>query len=175
MNNPITLPTTPDDLKNAISTAIAFYQGSPVKNENKLNEALSRALNYANYDQLAPNLPTPKEDIKIHKVYWNSDNNIEINDIKIDDAVLYDIVEYTLVDREDQISDLYSYISEASDNKQLMINDQQYLIKLDDTYVLSSCSTNKFIAASDTPEAFNKICEDILAAQKEFNGKYEAK
>jgi hypothetical protein len=175
MNNPITLPTTPDSLKEAIRTAIEFYQGSPAKNENKLNEALARALHYANYDQLSPNLSKIKEDIKIHKVCWNNINNIEINDFYIDDAVLYDIVGYALIDRENQIFELYSSISEASGHeKELMIDNQKYLFSLDDIYLFSRCSTNKFVAASDAPEAFNKICEDILAAQKEYNVKYEA-
>lgn len=49
----IALPQTVDALRSAIKSAIVCYQGSPVKNENKLNEALAAALNFANYDQLS--------------------------------------------------------------------------------------------------------------------------
>lgn len=53
MNTQVELPKTIQELKDTLKSAIAFYQGSPVKNENKLNEALASALNFANYDHLA--------------------------------------------------------------------------------------------------------------------------
>lgn len=53
MNSQLELPKTVQELRDILKSAIAFYQGSPVKNENKLNEALASALNYANYDHLA--------------------------------------------------------------------------------------------------------------------------
>lgn len=53
MKTQIELPKTVEELRDILKSAIAFYQGSPVKNDNKLNEALASSLNYANYDQLA--------------------------------------------------------------------------------------------------------------------------
>ncbi|MFS1428211.1 hypothetical protein LMH73_013885, partial [Vibrio splendidus] len=52
-NNILNLPTSVEALKNTLRTGIEFYQGSPVKNENKLNEALAKALCHKNYDTLS--------------------------------------------------------------------------------------------------------------------------
>ena len=92
-----------------------------------------------------------------------NENNLNvIAGIEINDSILEE-VNYRLIDRADEIDCLYNLISECKNSdKELMIDDQQYLISLSDEYVFSNYSTNEFIAYSDTPIRFNGICEDIL-------------
>ena len=44
--------------------------------------------------------------------------------------------------------------------KQLMLDDLKYLFTLEDEYIFSSVSTNKYVCKSD--DEFNEICEELL-------------
>lgn len=57
----LNLPNNIDGLREILKTAIAVYQGSPVKNNNKLNESLASSLGFANYDHLSANLKDNQE------------------------------------------------------------------------------------------------------------------
>ena len=94
-----------------------------------------------------------------------------INDISINDCIFQqDLVDYRIEDREDLIEQIYDWIWEAKpSDRELMKQDIRYLEKLNDKYVFSSISTNEYVAQSDTPDAFNEICEEILEENKKFN------
>jgi len=103
------------------------------------------------------------------------DNGIYINDTLINEDIFQEEkCGYCVVYREDQIKDLYMWISEAindekrSNDADLMKEDLHYLESLKDDWVFSSVFTNEFIAKSDDLKGFNEICEEILKLNKEF-------
>lgn len=171
------LPQNTTDLRSVIKTAIELYQGSPVKNENKLNEVLAKSLNFSNYDSLAPIIKeeqdeSNKDSIYIPFVYIDDRNNVTIEDSEIDEEIFDDQkVNYILRTTEELIDNLYDYIGEANrvnrdSDRTLMIKDVRYLHTLEDEFVFSSVETNEYIAASDNPERFVEICKEIIDAQK---------
>ena len=89
---------------------------------------------------------------------------VEINE-KIRDQELF---EYTIVDREDMISNLIQWISECGQEKEndkfLMQQDLELLNGIDDDFVFSSINTNEYIyeGCSD----FNKTCKELLELNK---------
>lgn len=97
------------------------------------------------------------------------DVNNEISDTVLNDD-LYEIIRqneslwYDIVDREDEINNLYRYVWEAKDwsAQEWYKSDIDYLRTLSDTYVFSSLSTNEYIAASDDVEEFDKLCDELL-------------
>ena len=95
-----------------------------------------------------------------------------INGILIDKEIFNKgKVDYRVVEREQQIDDLFIWIGEAISSSRtndvaLMKEDLKYLNGLDDENVFSSISTNEFIAKSDNEEEFNKICDEILKLNK---------
>jgi len=100
-------------------------------------------------------------------IYEN--NNIVIAGVTIDNSVFNEEkVDYGLVDRENEIDELYTFISECGydrdNDKFLMKEDQDFLRSIDDEFVFSSIGTNEFIAQSVSTKHFNTICEDILLA-----------
>ncbi len=171
------LPQNTTDLRSVIKTAIELYQGSPVKNENKLNEVLAKSLNFPNYDSLAPIIKEEQDEsnevaIQIPFVYIDDRNNVTIEDYEIDEEIFDEQkVNYVLRTTEELIDDLYDYIGEASranrdSDRTLMIEDVRYLHTLKDEFVFSSVETNEYIAASDNPERFVEICKEIIDTQK---------
>lgn len=166
----LNLPQDANELRNAIKDAIEFYQGSPAKNNNKLNEALAASLGFENYDQLAPLLKEP-ETIKTYDIEFDYDlpQCLVIGGIRIDEELVHDeVIAYTISDREDRISDLRQWIGEAqSDSRRqndvlLMQEDLDTLLASNETYVLEAYATNGFIAADLEPELFNKTCHEML-------------
>lgn len=69
--------------------------------------------------------------------------------------------EYNIVHRESLIDDLYKWIAEADGvNKQMMIDDLDYLKAFDDDYIFSSVSTNSYIVQGDSE--FDQTCEELI-------------
>jgi hypothetical protein len=179
MTKSIALPTNAQELRSMLVTGIEFFQGSPVKNQNKINEALAKALGFDNYDQLSP-LIAKEPSVVVMDATINSHYNpngycgsyIEINDIEINDIIFdKEMVDYRLIDREDFIKELYQWISETDDSDRgLMIEDQDYLKTLDDKFIFSSIITNEYISPTSDPDEFNEICLQILELNKSFIG-----
>ena len=102
------------------------------------------------------------------------EEGVKINGTLINEEIFnQEKQEYNVVDRKQQIDDLIMWISECGrdreNDKGLMLEDLKYLCKLEDEYILSSISTNEFIAKSDDEERFNEICEEILKLNEELN------
>lgn len=178
----VALPQTVDALRNAIKSAIVSYQGSPVKNENKLNEALAAALNFANYDQLSALLKQASQsavsEIAPYPISFDYDGEqyMIINGVRIEAALAHEgVVDYTVTDRQERVDDLYMWISEAqrdhyrdrSGDIDLMKKDLKTLESSKEEYVLEAYGTNGFVAGDLEPEAFNALCDEILEAAKE--------
>ena len=82
----------------------------------------------------------------------------KINDKIIDDSVFQEEkVDYVITEREVLIDNLIDWISEATDDKEIMKRDLKYLISLSNKYFLSSISTNKYL----TEEEGQDILEEI--------------
>jgi len=99
------------------------------------------------------------------------EEGVFINETLINEKIFQEEkVEFSPVEREDQIDDLIDWIGECGtdreSDKSLMKIDLKYLINLEDEFVFSSISTNKFIAKSDNLESFNEICKEILELNK---------
>ena len=56
MQTKLTFPHNIDELRELIKASIVVYQGSPVRNNNKLNESMAKALGFCNYDHLSAHL-----------------------------------------------------------------------------------------------------------------------
>ena len=101
----ITLPSNVNELRAAIKSAIEFYQGSPVKNENKLNEALAVALNAGNYDRLhALVSQAPAQTASTYPISFDSHGEqfIIINGVRIDSGLAHDcVIPFTVRERDD--------------------------------------------------------------------------
>lgn len=94
-------------------------------------------------------------------------NGVVIND-KIFNQELYD---YRLVEKETLIDDLIKWIAESDrkNDKSLMLDDLEYILKLpdEDEFVFSSINTNEYIAFSDNPSGFDEICLNLLELNEE--------
>lgn len=169
----INLPSTVNELQNSIKNAIEFYQGSPVKNQNKLNESTAKALGFDNYDQLSAALrEKEKESDSDNELYFivtenfTSYSSFAINGTPINDFIFEnELFNYKFVEREEIINDLITWISEGNNQAHLMKEDLKYLMTLNDDIILSSILTNEYIAKSDQPEEFNELCSEILEIQ----------
>ena len=181
MSNSIVLPSTVSALRDVIRTAIEHFQGSPVKNENKLNETLAVSLGFQNHDQLSPLLAvTPEkddEDIETYRIDFDSegDQQLVINGMRIDvDLVHEEVVAYTVADREDRIHDLRMFISEAQDDSMrsgdvpLMQSDLDSLLASNEQWVLEEYGTNGFIASDSEPKEFNEACDEMMEAAADY-------
>jgi hypothetical protein len=75
-------------------------------------------------------------------------------------------IEYCLIEKDVKVDDLISWIPECGPDRendaQLMKQDLTYLMRLDDTVIFSSISTNNYVAQSDDPDGFRGICKDLL-------------
>lgn len=180
----ITLPTTPDQLRSAIKKAIAHYQGSPVKNDNKLNEALAVALDFANYDQLsaAIKLLDEKDSLTAYPVDYDysGEQYLIVKGVRIELGLVHDgVIDYTVAEREDRIDFLRQAIHEATISDEprrladipLMQQDLDTLLASEDEYVLEAYGTNGFVAGDTDPEEFNAICDDIIAQAAAYYAK----
>ena len=95
------------------------------------------------------------------------ENGVYIEEVKIKESIFQEEkVDWSLREREDLIDNLIDWISEATKDKLVMIEDLRYLISLKDEYIFSNISTNKYIAISDNKEEFDNICQEILELNK---------
>ena len=90
----------------------------------------------------------------------NEKENILIKE-KIFDECLF---EYIIVDREDLIQDLIQWISESSNQKELMMEDLKMLLTWEDDYIFSSINTNEFIRQQDSK--FDELCKELIELNK---------
>lgn len=165
MSKKIQLPTSFDEYKSCIETAIAFYSGSKINN-NRLNESIAKSLNLKNYDQLKPLIKKELQPLD----FEITSNYTKINNILINEEVFTEeMADYYFVFLDDYCEELIRWISELDRsnpnyelNKRLMRNDLKMLLCWDDEYVLSSVDTNKFISPTKNTEEFNKECLKIL-------------
>jgi len=69
--------------------------------------------------------------------------------------------EYSIIEREDFIDELIRWIGEANDSdKALMRQDLEELLTWDDTYMLTSNSTNSYLRQGDSD--FDEACKELL-------------
>ena len=87
-----------------------------------------------------------------------------INGVAINEKIRQEeLFEYQIIHRENFLAnDLIVWIGECKriNEKQLMLDDLKYLFTLEDEYIFSSVSTNKYVCKSD--DEFNEICEELL-------------
>lgn len=169
------LPSTPTELRTAIRNAIEFYQGNPVKNENKLNEALAISLGFQNYDQLAPMMAEP-ETIDTYPIEFDYDKGqfLIINGVRIDAELAHEeIVSCSVYDREERLEEIQIYLGEAlRDNRSAdassMQKDIDYLRSSKEEWVLGYFGSSGFIAADVDPQLFNETCDEMIEAAAEY-------
>tara|TARA_B100000700_G_scaffold331622_1_gene466189 strand:- start:2114 stop:2665 length:552 start_codon:yes stop_codon:yes gene_type:complete len=164
----IELPSDVSELQSMLKNAIEHYQGSPVKNQNKLNETTAIALGFKNYDSLSAELN--KEELEPISAHYGNSPVVTtiINGTEIDDSIFEDeLVGYKLEDRENLIDDLIMFISEGTrpSDLYLMKEDLAMLMQWEDEYIFSAIGTNDYVSPSKNTEEFNKICQDILEIQ----------
>ena len=82
-----------------------------------------------------------------------------------------ELFEYRIVDRDELMNELIRWISEASQDKELMKQDLFMLQEWDDEYIFSSISTNEYVRQSDSN--FNELCEELLALNESTEKKIE--
>ena len=177
----LALPGDITSLRTAIKTAIEHYQGSPVKNDNKLNESLAAALNFANYDQLAAALRSASEveTVTAYDIAFDYDGEqyLIINGVRIEaDLVHEGVIDYTVSERESRIDELRMWIGEATRSNEprrqadipLMQADLETLLASNEEFVLEAYGTNGFVAGDLEPVEFNAICDEMIACAKAY-------
>lgn len=179
MSTTVNLPQTVDQLRAAIKTAIAFYQESPVRNENKLNEALAASLNMKNYDTLSAALKASDaepETIDTYPIEFDYDDGqyLIINGVRIEaDLAHEEIVSCSVYDRQDRLEEIQIYLGEAiRDDRRAdaysMQSDIDYLRSSKEEWVLGYFGTSGFIAADVEPQLFNETCDEMIEAAAEY-------
>lgn len=187
------LPETPAQFREAMKRAIEHFQGSPVSNENKLNESMARALGYSNYNKLSPalaefekngnenaqaNSEEQKAERKIKTLHvwfdYNGEQAICIGDARLPVELDHEgIISITVVDAEAREDDIDLMIGEStgrnkSGDRELMRDDRDYLRRSTDEFVLEYSETNGFVAADLDPDTFNNECLAALKAALEY-------
>lgn len=167
----VNFPRVAEEMRAALKAGIEFYQGSPVKNLNKLNESLAAALGVRSYDALSALLkPAPVARFSI-KLEDNGDvfmSNESIHYEHIHDTVFdNEMVAYKVCNKLDLLDDLWQYRGMGS-----LIRDHQVIqadiellrsnIFRNDDCILSSISTNHYISRHVEPELFDQICNEML-------------
>tara|TARA_B100002019_G_C21272963_1_gene603490 strand:+ start:4555 stop:5166 length:612 start_codon:yes stop_codon:yes gene_type:complete len=181
MSKSVQLPNQINDFKTATKKAIEIFQGSPVKNLNKLNEAVAQSLGFKNYDHLCGSMKTTTP-------YFVTESDSIIGGYIVDgnviDSYLFEeeLSDYTFCQLDEMIDDLIDWISEAnhsndfnrstfSGQQQMMKDDLKILLKWDDNIILKSILTNEYISPSENTERFNEICDDLIDLQKTIDEK----
>lgn len=167
--NQVNLPKTVDELKNVIKLAIEHFHASPVKNLNKLNESTAISLGFKNYDKLSAlitNTESPLTPIQVERSYGQN-YYISVDGVIMNETIFdTEIVDYKIIERDDEITDLYTWIAERQSDvdRKLMIKELKFLESLTDEYILSSVNNNsdKYVSPSENTELFNEICETFL-------------
>lgn len=131
----------------------------------KTNKAVAEAIDVVR-NQLGAISETKGEDEISYVLSEDSINGIQINK-KIPNE---DLFEYRITDREELISDLINWIGEVSgSDKDLMKDDLKMLVNVEDEYILSSISTNKYLY--NGCKEFNDSCEELLKLNKKISKK----
>ena len=167
----IAFPKDLDSLRAVLSVAIETYQGSPVKNTNKLNESMAKALGFGNYDRLAAPLKEPGSSAFVHipDVRIDDENRVFVDDNEIHEFVFDDErSDYIVRTRDELIDNLCDYIAEARTSRAEMLKDLVYLTSLNDEYVFSSIITNHFVAASDNPKLFCELAQTLIDLDAQY-------
>jgi len=80
-----------------------------------------------------------------------------------------DLHEYYIVDRKEFVDELIRWISEATNDKELMKQDLKMLIDKTDDYMLSSNSTNDYIFEGDS--SFDETCQELIELSESLDSK----
>lgn len=166
MQKTINLPKSIEELKSIIKSSIESYSQSPVKNNNKLNEVLSKSLGFDNYDQLSSTIKEMNKTrpLVVCIVELPIGSCVCIGEEFICDEVFDEnMVDYILVEREVEISNISDSLAGTyGEEREMLLADISILQLLDDVYIFSNISTNEYIAASNDIDGFNSLCEEIL-------------
>ena len=168
----IKLPNTVEEFKAALKRGIVRFQGSPVSNENKLNESTAVALELSNQDILSA-LNTKKEkQVKRFNIDMAQGGLCFVNGQAIHPEVNENgLANYTIIEREEMIEDILNRISHyesGSANRMFMEDTLEKLYKVNDELVFSSKHDNEVISKTANPERFNEICEKMLEVDKAY-------
>jgi hypothetical protein len=182
-NTTIVLPKTVNELQDAIQRAIASFQGSPAKNQDKLRTALAISLGYNNYDELSVLLKAKAEEDKVKPIDFDINEYGHETEVTINGFIIYNSVfqeqlaDHYFRDREDEIEELYQMIGECTGfnsdardnaNADMMKSTLDELKSLTDEYVLRSINDGTVvISPTEHPKAFNEACLEILEVQQE--------
>ncbi len=109
---------------------------------------------------LEGNKEKPKYILNNDMIHIVKSHGVKINK-KISDEELF---EYRITYREDLIDNLFTWISEATNDKLIMIEDLKLLLSLEDEYIFSSISTNDYIYSGHSD--FNSTCEELIKLNK---------
>lgn len=166
-NKSINLPTTVSELKSAIKIAIEFYKGNPAKNENKINEALAKALGYKSYDELSP-LINSCHSASRHRIFIDDNYNSFVDSQLIDESIFDEgMVKYIIRTKAEIIDDLKLHLIGAVNSNSVnpIISDLRLLNSnafSNDEFILSSIETNHYLSQHHDAEQFNNICKEII-------------
>ena len=178
------LPQTHDELRDCIQKAIAFYQGNPAKNDNKLNEALAFGLNYDNYDQLAtlldsaPTKPVSTAPIMPYSISLDHrSQQLILNGQRIDMSLVNNgFIPYTVVERTLRIHHVKQLIiaAQADSNRNRIEDIKLYLQGLNtlrasgNNFVLKCHDKEIFICGDTDPAFFNQTCTVICGVARAY-------
>lgn len=174
----INLPTSVETYRESLRQGIAFYQGNPVKNENKLNEAVAIALKQNNYDTLSK-LMSYEETYETAKftIYIDDENNCFVNDQLINpeffDVFDEQLVEYKISRRDEEIDlVIESLPARRDDQKELLTSALKTLcgssLEKQEFILVSIDYLNDYLAPNYKVAQFNEFCSSLLEKNKEF-------
>lgn len=181
----VKLPTTVETFKEALKRGIERFQGSPVKNKNKLNESTAFALDLGSQDALAAfeavlsgyeeekKKKKKKKDLEgLYNVDMVQGGMCLINGQAIHpDLNANGDIGYSIVQREEMIDDVLDIISEhkqGSKNRFYMRQTLDELYSTKDELIFRCVDDNEIVAKSLDVERFNELCEEMLEADREY-------
>lgn len=170
----VKFPQTVGEMREANRRAIEAFQESPVKNENKLNHALAASLNMSDYNTLAPFEKKEKAMLTPYPVSVESEGACDmiVNGVRIPmELVLNGVVSWVVVSRDDYEESLERRI-ERKDIGEVRIGvlkrTLDTLTKSKDEWLLTASRSNDMIIPSFETELFNRTCDEMLAASREY-------
>jgi hypothetical protein len=170
----VKFPQTVGEMREANRRAIEAFQESPVKNENKLNHALAASLNMSGYNTLAPFEKKEKATPTPYPVSVEGEGTCDmiVNGVRIPmELVLNGIVSWVVVSRDDCKEILERRIERkgvGEDRVGVLKRTLGTLTKSRDEWLLTASRSNGMIIPSFEPELFNRACDKMLAASREY-------